>query len=67
MSSMSDDTIAELREVFEHFDQNKDGQLTACELKAVMEKAIGEDITLEYAEHLIQQASNGQSSSNLQI
>ncbi|XP_063724984.1 calmodulin-like [Symsagittifera roscoffensis] len=59
MSSMSDDTIAELREVFEHFDQNKDGQLTACELKAVMEKAIGEDITLEYAEHLIQQASNG--------
>ena len=59
MADLSSDVIDELRKVFEHFDENHDGQVTAVELKNVMEKALGAEITLEYAQHLIGQASNG--------
>jgi calmodulin len=44
VSKISDDDLAELHEIFNHFDKNQNGKIESSELSALLE-ALGADMT----------------------
>ena len=49
----SDKQITQFKDIFDNFDKNSDGDLTADELKYVM-KSLGQKVKMKYCKNMIQ-------------
>lgn len=52
----SDKQIIQFKEVFNNFDKNKDGDISADELKYVL-KSLGQKVKIKYCKNMIKQVS----------